>query len=76
MQTPEDHGAGWAPYGSPRRMRVLAWIGSLLATGLIIGGIAAIASGASGGITLCAIGGALVIFWIFAIPAARKKRKM
>ncbi|MYR55008.1 hypothetical protein GTY54_01675 [Streptomyces sp. SID625] len=76
MQTPEDRGTGWAPYGSSRRMRVLAWIGSFLAVGLVIGGIAAIASGASGGVTLCVIGGILVLFWVFAIPAARKKRKM
>ncbi len=61
-----------APYGTKRRMRMLAFVGPLLAVVLLLGGVMVADKRA----VLLTIGGILLVFWAVMIPFARRRGKI
>lgn len=71
----ETTSAGWAPWGSRRRMLLLGFAGPIIAIAVLAIGVYLLAKG-SNGQALTAIGAALLVVWIVAIPIARRRRKI
>ena len=78
---PEDGGLtggqrklGWAPWASRKRMSVMALAGPGLAVLCIVLGLVTLRTHA--GVVLLVLGCALAIFWVIAIPAARRRGKV
>jgi hypothetical protein len=69
-------GGGWAPWGSRRRMLLMAIVGPLLGLVLLVAGILELNSGGKKGTVLVIIGGILILFWIIILPVARARKKI
>ncbi len=67
---------GWAPWGTRRRMRIMAFVGPLMATVLLALGIYSLLTGRHNGPSLTVIGGILAVVWIVAIPLSRRRGKI
>lgn len=78
---PEDGGLtggqqqpGWAPWASRKRMSVMALAGPGLAVLCIVLGLVTL--GTHAGVAFLIFGCALAVFWVIAIPAARRRGKV
>jgi hypothetical protein len=66
--------SGWAPWGTRQRMTIMAIGGPALAVICIVLGVLTL--GGHRGVVLLALGCALAVFWIVAIPVARRRGKV
>jgi hypothetical protein len=75
----QDEGAspdGWAPWGTKRRMLMMAIVGPVLAVVLLALGVYYLITNGRHGEPLTVIGGILVIVFALAIPLARRRGKI
>ena len=72
---PESPPPGWAPWGTRRRMLLLAIVGPVLAVLVLALGTYLLATNRNGA-ALTAVGAALLVVWLVAIPIARRRQKI
>ncbi len=65
---------GWAPWGTRQRMVIMAIGGPVLAALCIV--LDVLTLGSHRGVVLLVLGCALAVFWIVAIPVARRRGKV
>jgi hypothetical protein len=66
---------GWAPWSTRRRMLLLGVAGPVLAVLLLAIGAYLLAI-RHGGQALIGVGATLLVFWLIALPLARRRRKV
>jgi hypothetical protein len=74
QETQSRNRAGWAPWGTRPRMKILALFGLPLAVLLLAVGIFMTAKHGDG-VPAMVVGGVLLAFWMVALPMARQRQK-
>lgn len=67
---------GWAPWGGRRRMLMLGVFGPILGIILLGLGIYMLSTKHGNGMPATVLGGIIILFWLVALPFARRRGKL